>query len=270
VSLNSLSQETHAIQSTLARIVRTGEMEPLPGIHSEERIVTYREIVLTAFSNSLARAYPIAKKALGEASFDTLVRLFIAKHDVQPVELWKMPEGFYDFICHGEVPSDLKPDYLEDLLLFEWAEIAVTMMEDVELDAIPTSVSRTELSSTWADFAKHSIYVNPHFEVIRLRYPLFKLKPSEALLHPGDFFVVCYRHCESLKPHYLAVSPLIAQLLLSLKEHPACLATIIADISQEFELTLDDNAKNTVMNFVCSGLESGMVLSIFNPANAHL
>jgi uncharacterized protein len=262
---NLLTPETHALQSTLARICRTGEMEPLPGIHSEERITTYREIVLTAFSNSLARAYPIAKKALGDSAWDTLVRLFIAKHDVLPVELWKMPEGLYEFVCSGAVPSELNPIYLKDLLLFEWVEIAVTMMEDLPIETVSVTDPLVG-SSTWDTIADQIIFVNPHFEVIKIDYPLYKLSPNEAIQFPGEYFVVCFRHCTTLKPHYLTVTPLIAQVLLSLKEQPLSLLEVTTEICAEFEIQHEAIPRQQLVDFLMSAHTSGLILAILPDA----
>jgi hypothetical protein len=260
---NLLSPETHALQSSLARICRTGLLEPLPGIHSEQRIITYREIVLTAFSNSLARAYPIAKRALGDSDWERLVKLFIAEHDVLPVELWKMPEGLYEFVCSGQVPSELCPEYLPDLLLFEWLEIAVTMMEDISLDYVP-ECHDDPVPLTWEEDGSRTVFVNPHFEIIKIGYPLYKFKPSDAIAYPGEYFVVCYRHCDTLKPHYLTVSPFIAQCLLTLKEHAISLEQVTDEICADFDLTLDEQAKQSLISFVREGLSSGIILCMDN------
>jgi len=196
-------------QRRFAEYCRTNVYPDIPGVGSEDRVSTYRRLVFNLVSDALTIAYPITVATLPAVEWQKLITKFFAEFPCSSPQLWKMPKGLLDFVEQTNFGLDRYP-YLRDLLEFEWIEIEVQMMEDVEPDPYQQIIE---------PLLENFFIVNPEHRVSSLAYPIFRMtsedlsqfKDNEVL--KGNYFLLTFRHPETDKVHYSEISSFILLIL---------------------------------------------------------
>ena len=92
-----LHDTTRRYQSALAGYCRSGQLEPIPGIHNEH-ISHYRRLVYNVVDDMLQNAYPLTHALLGAIEWKNLVNEFFTHHPCQSPQVWYMPKEFYQYL----------------------------------------------------------------------------------------------------------------------------------------------------------------------------
>lgn len=200
-----LSRETQKYERAFAAICRTGKFRPIPGLR-KDRALVYRDLVFNNVRATLERAYPITRDALGERGWLKFIRAFFEKNDHGDPELWKMPKGLVDFSRKYKMARVFKRPYLDDLLHFEWIEIAIHMMPDRNTKAYRQQGNRET----------DPLVLNLECELLRYDYPVFRLPPRQLVKKKGDYFLLAFRHPEHLDVEFIELSPFCALLFENL------------------------------------------------------
>lgn len=217
----SLREETRDIQEGLGEYCRTGEEPNLPGI-TPGRIHHYHRLVQNVVKDTLDTAYPITLTALGEDTWNLLVKDFFSSGLPQTPQVWKLPYEFYHYHAMQESGKRIQREYLDDLLLFEWMEIEVHTMPDREY---PEYVEKGNLFLDRLAF-------NPEYEIVQLNFPIHTHPVTEARDMKGDYFALLYRLPESGNVQFLALSPLNTFIFSRLREAELPLNVIKGEFAQ--------------------------------------
>lgn len=200
---NLLLKDTYAQQSCLANYCRTGEMLPIKGL-TENRVNTYRRLVYNVIDDTLQSAFPLMHDLLTEEEWNKSVDTFFSNHACQSTSVWKMPFEFYQFIENNENILKEKYPFLTELLLFEWMEIEVYMMED-------KIFPHTKAEGEWG---KDIIEFNPEFKLLPLTYPVHLKKPNEINdKDKSQYYLLIFREQESGKVQFMNLSVYFAWLI---------------------------------------------------------
>lgn len=196
---------THLYQSALAEYCKTGEFTmDIPGINTKH-IHHYRRLVVNNVLDSVSSAYPLTVNLFGEERFNEIFHAFFSSQPLMDPQIWMMPKEFMTYIQTKR--PDLLEEYpvLDHLLMFEWLEIEVYMMEDIPF---PKSEGKAYV-------------LNPEIRLIKLDYPVH-LKPTKqiTLEDKGDYFVSLHRHPESGNVHFTNLSVPFVDLLEHLSQLP--------------------------------------------------
>lgn len=235
-----LHKETHTIQSNLADYCRTGIKPQLPGI-TAGRLDQYRRLVYGVIDDTLEGAFPITKNLLNEEEWSSLVDGFFSKHACKNNSVWKMPFEFYEYYASTESSITHKYPFLVDLLYFEWIEIEVHTMPDVEI----------EHHRKTGNLLKDKLYLNPEYRIIQLHYPVHQLHPSqiEAPVLFGDYYVLVYRHQNSGDVEFFDISALFAYMISISAENSLSLPEIIDNACKTFGLENNINTQAQITGF---------------------
>jgi hypothetical protein len=203
----SLRKETREIQELLGEYCRNGVEPDLPGV-TPGRLPHYRRLVWNAVKDTLDTAFPITLAALGEDTWEELVKDFFEAGLPQTPQLWKLPLEFYHYHSGRGTGKLMEEIYLDDLLLFEWMEIEVHTMPD---RPYPDFVEQGNLFSDRLAF-------NPEHEIVQLEYPVHTHPAREAGRMKGEYFALLYRLPESGHVQFLALSALNAYMFVRMLE----------------------------------------------------
>lgn len=204
-----LKEESHRLQSQLTDYCRR-EGASLPRGVDPNRVSVYRRLIFSNISETLRRAYPIAAHLLEGERWDFLVESFFSEHKIASPYLWQMPKEFWHFVDEGGFSEEWDLPYLDDLLHFEWLEIAVHMMADGE------SPPYTDKGDPMRD----RLIVNPDHSIDPFRYPVFKGSSEEWAARPGNYFLLTYREPIDCTVHYIELSPLCTIIFELLRNAP--------------------------------------------------
>lgn len=179
-----LSNYTLSQQYGFANYCRTENLQQIDGL-TENRIHHYRRLIRGVIDDSLRSAYPLTENLLIDEEWDFLVNEFIANHNCQSPQVWQMPYEFYTFIEETEFELKTKYPFITDLLLFEWKEIEIYMMEDLN-DEDVFDLSFSEASK---------VILNKEFEILKLDYPVHIKSANEIIFEDkGEYYVLIFRH----------------------------------------------------------------------------
>lgn len=241
----TLKPETALAQKQLADYCLSENQQSVPDTH-EGRLPVYRRLVFNQVLNTLKRTYPLTVAIFPEKIFREMAEDFFSRHECQSPFLWRMPEDFYKYAHASQWDEKYSSPALLDLLLLEWLEIEVFMMPDIPLPQLKIDGKLTE----------DSLVLNPHHRLNHFHYPVFSLSLDEAAKNPGDYFLLTFRHVETLKVQFMSLPAVYALALESLKK-----------TAQTWQIAVDDAATllgqdvpQHSLEFVEHTLSSGLFL----------
>jgi hypothetical protein len=251
---HKLSKDTAAIQTALAEVCRSGIVTELPGTTSPQRVETYRELIQGNFEDTLARAYPITKQALRSKHWNEMVDAFMAGHPSSSPQLWRMPEEFCHFAIAEAFSEKFKVPYLDDLMRFEWVEIEVFMMEDVN----------PPRSALGGDLRSRALVINHEFRTLTVEYPVYESIGKGFSRRKGVYELLTFRNPESLFVEYMLATPLVLELLKVLAVKPVVLTEALEISCRSLGIAVTDDVKAAALTLAQDLFSRGMILGTVN------
>jgi hypothetical protein len=247
------SDSTQQYQRMLSDYTRTGIEIKIPGTKSEG-IARYRTMVYNVVNDSLATAYPLAKKLITAEEWDETVQHYFSSHACASPYLWKMPFEFFEFIKENESALQMKYPCLSDLLLYEWVEIEVFMMEDSE-------VSYSKKGSIASD----ALVLNPACILQYFQYPVYSKSAAEITsADRAHYFMLTHRNPETNLVRFLEVAPMFARMIELLDEKVQSIDELICQFSFESEIEITPVIKTDIKSFFQKCLTKGIILGFKN------
>lgn len=213
----SLLQETRSIQSQFALFCRTGEKVDLPGT-KPGRIEHYRKLIFNILLENLESAFPITHKFTNNSTWTTMVHRFFSSHDCQSYQVWQIAGEFCDFAIQENFSETYQIRCLNDLLKFEWEEMRIYNMEDVEVEA----------HSSEGAFLTDHIILHPEHKILHLQYPVHLYSPSKAMQRAGQYFVLLYRDQETGNVQFIDLSVWFAIVIEQISSQKIVLRDLIS------------------------------------------
>lgn len=200
--------DTYQQQYELAKYCRTNILDNSLKVR-KDRVHHYRRLIFNVVDDSLQAAYPLLNNLLSEEQWNKLVHDFFATHSCQSTQIWKMPGEFYEFIKSNKLQLKTTYPHLDDLAYFEWIEVEMFMMEDMEYP----------LFNTDGDWVKDKIAVNPEFRLLQLNYPVH-IKNSQfiTVADKDQYFLLVFREKETGKVQFTDISAMYALVIENIKK----------------------------------------------------
>jgi len=238
-------------QNDLAHFCRTGEYIPIPGI-IEKNVDRYRNLIYNIVDDSLQSAYPLTSNLLEEKEWDDLVHEFFSSHRCQSPLLWQMPKELLEFMQETDNHLLVKYPVLSDLLMMEWYEVEIFMMEDKE---IPKHKIKGKLSTD-------ALIINPELAILSLAYPVHLKNAAKITVEDKDQYFVClHREPESGKVIFTDIKyphVELIELLLSGEANFGRLLKIFLKYAKEEEAVIALN------QFLNASIESKLIFGFKN------
>jgi uncharacterized protein len=248
-----LSKHTSAQQNYFASFCKTEELKQIDGL-TENRIHQYRRLIYGVIDESLRSAYPLTENLLEENEWKFLVDEFIAKHNCQSPQIWQMPYEFYSFIDENSFEIKIKYPSLMDLLLFEWKEIEIYMMKDL-------NDSQKKLETEFNVGSK--IVLNEEFEILKLDFPVH-IKSAKEITNDdkNEYFVLIFRAND--KVQFYDLSPFFVRLISEISAGNDLIGNILNGSIQIFKNHPEELIKENIYQFIKSMHSKGFILGFEN------
>ena len=248
-----LSNYTETQQSNFASFCKTNILQPIDGL-TENRIHHYRRLIYAVIDDSLRSAFPLTENLLTEDDWKFLVDEFVAKHSSQSPQVWQMPYEFYQFIVKNEFKAKIIYPHLVDLLLFEWKEVELYMMEDLNEEI-------KNLSSEYNSASR--ILINKEYEILQLDFPVHLKSPAEISKEDsGKYFVLIFRAKDRV--WFYDIAPVFVWLISELENGDNPLSQIIEDAAQLNSTVEKEIIKQNFLKFIKTMHSKGFVLGFEN------
>ena len=231
-----LREETYRQQSNFAHYCRTGEFLPIKGV-DEKRVHHYPRLVFNVIDDTLRSAFPLTADLFSEEEWKTTTRRFFASHRCNSYSVWKMPFEFYQYILSSEEELINKFSFLDELLLFEWTEIEIHMMEDKTFPNVCAN----------GDFESDVIEFNPEFKILQMKYPVHLKNPNDITeTDEGVYSVLIFRQPETGNVQFIDVSYFFYQLIIKMMNEQKPLADLLGGGEQTFGIERSILLTNTI------------------------
>lgn len=224
--------------SNFASYCRTGILKNIPNIHLPN-LKLYRKLVLNVIEDTLQNAFPLTFQILSTQEWNKLVEDFFSTHSCQSNQVWSMPKEFFDWIIGSNHVLLKQYLFLHDLLMFEWIELEMFMMEDV-------FVSSTKEGGIL--FSK--LILNPEHRLLYFNFPVH-LKNCRNItnLDKGIYYVIANRNSAG-DILFNEISAPLVRFIEYLEEQAFSVTELFEKFQNEFQIELDqDNQKNIVFFF---------------------
>lgn len=232
--------ETIQWEKDLVSFCLNGKNISIPGTQLQG-LQQYKRLLRNNMDGIMSQAFPIAYEVLNEKYWNQLIDDFHAQHKAKTPQVWKLPEEFIQFVAEQHYAKNLKLYFLNDLLYFEWIEIAVHTMEDREVRPYKGS----------GDLWKDVFVVNPVLDISILKYPVHLYAVKESLKHKGTYFLLTYRHPATDEVHFLDLPPLHAHFLDRIENEGISVQLILEDLMNEAEQILNINElRRNISDFI--------------------
>jgi len=237
---------THKHQRSLANYCRTGEYTPIPGV-KEKNVGRYRQLIFNNVKGSLESAYPLTHNLLAQEEWEELTHEFFSSHKCQSPMVWQMPKELYEYVLETNYKLADKYPFLIDLLLFEWKEVEVYMMEDIE----PYPFTEKRINDA-------GLVLNPEIQVLSLEYPVH-LKNAKDITKKdkGHYFVSLHREPETGRILFTNMHYPHVQVIEKLAQEPVNFEELLKIFLQ---YAPEQEAREALQQFINASLNSKLLL----------
>jgi hypothetical protein len=247
------SDSTQQYQRMLADYTRTGIEAKIPGT-KDEGIARYRTMIYNVVNDALATAYPLAKKLITIEEWNETVQHYFSSHACASPYLWKMPFEFFEYVKETESGLLSKYPCLSDLLLYEWVEIEVFMMEDSE-------VAYSKNGSIQSD----ALVLNPSCILQYFQYPVYSKAAGEITsADQAHYFMLTHRNPETNLVRFLEIAPMFARMIELLDEKAQSIEELTDQFSSESGIEITLHIKTDIESFFKKCLTKGIILGFKN------
>lgn len=235
----SLLLETKDIQSKLALFCRTGESVDLPGL-TPNRLHHYRRLVYNVIQDNLESSFPIAYEYIEREKWQAMVYNFFSQHDCKSFQVWQIAGEFCDYAIKEDFAAKYQIEYLNDLLEFEWEEMLVYNMEDINIGDY----------SEAGDPLNNVMVLNPERKLLQLHYPVHLHNPITAIKEKGNYFVLLYREQETGKVQFVDISLWYAIVIEQTATQEIVLKDLLKEAPDLFDTINMEDLTETTLAFI--------------------
>lgn len=102
----------------------------MPAGVEDRRMAVYRDLFFNNVVGFLDNAFPVLRSLYDETAWQRLARAFFADHRCRSPYFAQIAEEFLDFLQNEYRPTDDDPPFLLALAHYEWAELALSILDE--------------------------------------------------------------------------------------------------------------------------------------------
>ncbi len=171
-------------QHALARHLRDPHHTPRPAGLPQRATALYGELLFNNVCGFLDSCFPVSRALLGEARWRRLCRSFFRDWPSYTPWFREIPREFVRYLSEHRVAQPL-PRWLADLARYEWAELAVEVM-----DVTPPACKPQ------GDFMAERVCLNPARIVLACDWPVHRIGPAYRPRRPQATWLVVLRDAQ--------------------------------------------------------------------------
>jgi len=211
-----MDTDFQSFQRAFGRHLRDPQHRPRPAGVPARRMAVYNELLFNNLTGFLDSCFPVCRALLGETRWRRLNRTFYRDWPSHTPWFREIPREFTRYLAAGDIAQRL-PAWLAELAHYEWAELAVDIM-DCPLPACDPA----------GDPMHAPIVLNPALMNLAYAWPVHRIGPDYRPRKAVATHLVVYRDADD-QVQFSEINPVTGYLLARLAEQPqtgtaACLA----------------------------------------------
>lgn len=192
-------------QHDLARHLRDPHHTQRPAGVPARRMAVYNELLFNNLCGFVDSCFPVCQQMLGAARWRRLCRTFYRDWPLHTPWFREIPREFARYLAHGRIAQPL-PRWLPDLARYEWAELAVDVM-DVTVPA----------HDAQGDMMACAVVLNPARMEVASPWPVHRIGPAWRPRRPDATFLVVFRDAQH-EVQFSEINAATARVLTRLDE----------------------------------------------------
>lgn len=202
------------VQKAFAAHLRDPEKHPAPIDIEDRRMEIYRSLFYGNVESFISGGFPVLRALISDKDWHEMVRDFFANHHSQTPYFLEISQEFLQYLTEeGRNRADSLFPFCLELAHYEWAELAVSVMEDTpERDQIDSTANLLESTPVISQCAWNLTY----------QYPVHQISPENCPQEVPETptHLVVYRD-SSCDVKFLEINSMTAVLLDTLQSEPA-------------------------------------------------
>lgn len=202
--MNATLPEFQRFQFAFARHIRDPRGAARPAGVPARRMGLYNELLYNNIEGSLNTCFPVARALLGTRRWPRLVRAFFRDWRCQTPHFREIPREFVRYLMEA---AEGLPPWLPELAHYEWAELAVDIMD---APAAPACVAE-------GDFLDGHPVLAPALMNLAYAWPVHKIGPAHRPRKPAPAYLLVFRRADDTVG-FMELNPVSARLVALLQE----------------------------------------------------
>ncbi len=192
-------------QLAFAAHIRDPDRYPAPDGIEDRRMAIYRELFFNNVASLLAGTFPVLHELLPPDDWHALMRDYFARHRATTPLFLEMPQEFIRYLQEERGTRKGDPPFLIELAHYEWAELAVSVLDD-EPDTAQIDPD--------GDLLDGIPVVSPTAWPLVYAFPVHRIGPAFQPQEPGDTptYLVVFRKPDD-DVGFLQINAVTARLL---------------------------------------------------------
>lgn len=204
--MNAPLPEFQRFQFAFARHVRDPRGAPRPEGVPARRMGLYNELLFNNIENSLNACFPVARALLGVRRWPHLVRAFFRDWRCLTPHYREIPREFMRYLTEM---AEGQPAWLAELAHYEWAELAVDIM-----DAPPAPACDPE-----GDLLDGHPVLSPALMNLSYAWPVHQIGPAHRPRKRAATHLLVFRRTDDTVG-FMELNSVSARLVALLQENP--------------------------------------------------
>lgn len=188
-------------QYAFARHIRAPRQHARPQGVPVRRMRIYNELLYNNLVGFLDACFPISQRILGERRWALLGKRFFAEWRSHTPYFREIPREFLRWLMEAESPVAM-PAFMIELLHYEWAELAVDVMDA----PVPADIDES------GDLLDKRPVVNPALMSLTYQWPVHRIGPSYRPRKPHPTQLLVFRD-DGCKVRFIEINPVSARLV---------------------------------------------------------
>lgn len=217
-----MSADFQQFQREFARHLRDPHHSPRPLGVPARRTAVYSELLFNNICGFVDTCFPVSRKTLGEKRWRRLTRTFYRDWPLHTPWFREIPHEFVRYLAEGGIRQPL-PAWLAELAHYEWAELAVDVMETTTPEHDPAG-----------DLLANPVALNPAQLTMAYAWPVHRIGPDYRPRQAQATQLVVYRNADD-QVQFSQINAVTGRLLTLLATEPTTGEAAIRQIANELQ-----------------------------------
>lgn len=209
-------------QRAFGRHIRDPRQAPRPAGVPARRMAVYNELLFNNICGFLDSCFPVSRETLGEKRWRRLNRSFFRDWPSHTPWFREIPREFVRYLAEAEISQPL-PAWLAELAHYEWAELALDIM-DVSTPAHDPA----------GNLLTKPVALNPTMLSLTYTWPVHRIGPDYRPRKPQPTCLAVYRDADD-EVQFSQINAVTSRLLSLLAATPTTGEAAIRQIATELQ-----------------------------------
>ncbi len=217
-----LQPDFQQFQRAFARHLRDPHHAPRPDGVPARRMAVYNELLFNNLCGFIDRCFPVSRTILGEKRWRRLCRTFYRDWPLHTPWFREIPREFVRYLAEADIRQP-RPRWLAELVHYEWAELAVDVMDTPSPAHDPAG-----------DKLALPVALNPALLNLAYSWPVHRIGPNFRPRKRQPTYLVVYRDAHD-DVQFSQINAVTGRLLTLLAVAPTCGEAAIRQIGTELQ-----------------------------------